>query len=240
MKCAECVPLQCIDLSCHLLPAKLNLIFLKGKRQYLNAPYSVYCVVISQCYNQSSVLNNYFQTNAVLLSLVIREILKMQSYRASNVEKFRQAAKACVVLSPLLGMTWVFGILSVTNASLVFQYIFTILNSLQVSYELLPLVTFVADLRIESIVINVRALTNLPVVTTSRQFCRTARAAHDQTTYPYRGRSVWPETALSLAALPTSHPTDQFGQMVSVLSFWCWRHSRCSAFAVVHVMCGCS
>ena len=41
--------------------------------------------------------------------LVIREILKMQSERASNVEKLRQAAKACVVLSPLLGMTWVFG-----------------------------------------------------------------------------------------------------------------------------------
>ncbi|XP_044180952.1 adhesion G-protein coupled receptor D1-like [Acropora millepora] len=82
--------------------------------------------------------------NAVLLSLVIREILKMQGGKAPNAEKLRQAAKACVVLSPLLGMTWVFGILSVTNASLVFQYIFTILNSLQVTYELLLSVAFVA------------------------------------------------------------------------------------------------
>ncbi|XP_015773520.1 PREDICTED: adhesion G protein-coupled receptor L4-like isoform X8 [Acropora digitifera] len=70
-------------------------------------------------------------TNAVLLSLVIREILKMQSDRPSNIENLRQAAKACVVLSPLLGITWAFGILSVTNAGLIFQYIFTILNSLQ-------------------------------------------------------------------------------------------------------------
>ena len=31
-------------------------------------------------------------------------------------------------------MTWVFGILSVTDAGLVFQYIFTILNSLQVHH----------------------------------------------------------------------------------------------------------
>ena len=73
----------------------------------------------------------------------------MQSNKAPNAcvhiymaEKFRQAVKACVVLSPLLGMTWAFGILSVTNAGLVFQYIFTILNSLQVTYELLLLVAF--------------------------------------------------------------------------------------------------
>ena len=59
-------------------------------------------------------------------------------------EKFRQAANACVVLSPLLGMTWAFGILSVTNAGLVFQYIFIVLNSLQVTYELLLLAAIVA------------------------------------------------------------------------------------------------
>ena len=86
----------------------------------------------------------------------------MQSDRLSNVENLRQAAKACVVLSPLLGMTWAFGILSVTNAGLIFQYIFTILNSLQVTYELLLLVAFVTEVGIASIIINVRALTNLP------------------------------------------------------------------------------
>ena len=68
----------------------------------------------------------------------------MRSNKAPNAEKLRQAAKACVVLSPLLGMTWAFGILSVTNAGLVFQYIFIVLNSLQVTYELLLLVAIVA------------------------------------------------------------------------------------------------
>lgn len=38
---------------------------------------------------------------------------------------------ACVVLFPLLGLTWIFGILTVTDAGLVFQYLFTIFNSLQ-------------------------------------------------------------------------------------------------------------
>ncbi|XP_068737283.1 adhesion G-protein coupled receptor D1-like [Montipora capricornis] len=69
--------------------------------------------------------------NMVLLSLVILEILKMQRNRKSDVERLGQSVKTCVVLFPLLGLTWVFGVLSVTNASLVFQYIFTILNALQ-------------------------------------------------------------------------------------------------------------
>ncbi|XP_015773509.1 PREDICTED: adhesion G-protein coupled receptor G2-like [Acropora digitifera] len=88
-------------------------------------------------------------TNAVLLSLVIREILKMQSDKPSNVENLRQAAKACVVLSPLLGMTWAFGILSVTNAGLIFQYIFTILNSLQGFFIFLLYILRSADVRAE-------------------------------------------------------------------------------------------
>lgn len=39
--------------------------------------------------------------------------------------------KACITLAPLLGLTWVFGLLTATDAGLVFQYIFTILNSTQ-------------------------------------------------------------------------------------------------------------
>ncbi|CAH3021194.1 unnamed protein product [Porites evermanni] len=69
--------------------------------------------------------------NTVLLGRVINEIVKMQSGNTSEVEKVRKGVKACAVLFPLLGLTWVFGILSVTDAGLVFQYIFTILNSLQ-------------------------------------------------------------------------------------------------------------
>ena len=63
---------------------------------------------------------------------MVYEILKMQANNTSELERVRQGAKACVVLFPLLGMTWVFGVLSVTDAGLALQYIFTILNSLQV------------------------------------------------------------------------------------------------------------
>ncbi|XP_015770103.1 PREDICTED: adhesion G-protein coupled receptor D1-like isoform X3 [Acropora digitifera] len=88
-------------------------------------------------------------TNAVLLFFVIHEILKMRSNKAPNAEKLRQAAKACVFLSPLLGMTWAFGILSVTNAGLVFQYIFIVLNSLQGFFIFLLHILRNADVRAE-------------------------------------------------------------------------------------------
>ena len=45
---------------------------------------------------------------------------------------FRKTLKSFLILSPLLGLTWVFGLLAVTDAGLVFQYVFTILNSTQV------------------------------------------------------------------------------------------------------------
>ena len=41
--------------------------------------------------------------------------------------------KATVILLPLLGITWVFGILAVNENSVVFPWIFTVLNSLQVN-----------------------------------------------------------------------------------------------------------
>ena len=41
--------------------------------------------------------------------------------------------KATIILLPLLGITWVFGLLAVNQESSVFAWIFTVLNSLQVT-----------------------------------------------------------------------------------------------------------
>ncbi|EPY77765.1 hypothetical protein CB1_001192001 [Camelus ferus] len=41
-------------------------------------------------------------------------------------------AKAVAVLLPILGTSWVFGVLAVNSQAVVFQYMFAILNSLQV------------------------------------------------------------------------------------------------------------
>ena len=45
----------------------------------------------------------------------------------------RLGIRACVVLIPLLGITWLFGLLSSTHKA--FVYIFTILNSAQVNFS---------------------------------------------------------------------------------------------------------
>lgn len=39
------------------------------------------------------------------------------------------------MLLPILGTSWVFGVLAVNDGALVFQYLFALLNSLQVSRE---------------------------------------------------------------------------------------------------------
>ena len=45
---------------------------------------------------------------------------------------FRTALKGTVILLPLMGITWIVGIFAVSQNTLVFAWIFTILNSLQV------------------------------------------------------------------------------------------------------------
>ena len=44
----------------------------------------------------------------------------------------RHSIKACLVLCPLLGLSWIFGVFVATETGLIFQYLFAILNSLQV------------------------------------------------------------------------------------------------------------
>lgn len=47
----------------------------------------------------------------------------------------RTAVKSTVILLPLLGITWVFGLLAVNENTTVFAWLFTLCNSLQVCYS---------------------------------------------------------------------------------------------------------
>ena len=49
-----------------------------------------------------------------------------------NYHFCRLSVRACLVMSPLLGITWLFGLLTPLHKA--FIYIFTILNSTQVNY----------------------------------------------------------------------------------------------------------
>ena len=47
---------------------------------------------------------------------------------------YRMGIRSISTLLPVLGITWLFGFLSVSEDVIVFQYIFAILNSLQVCF----------------------------------------------------------------------------------------------------------
>ncbi|XP_073252506.1 adhesion G-protein coupled receptor D1-like [Porites lutea] len=49
----------------------------------------------------------------------------------TQVEKVITGVKASGVILPLLGITWLFGLLSFNSDTIIFKYIFTIFNSLQ-------------------------------------------------------------------------------------------------------------
>ncbi|EDV29092.1 uncharacterized protein TRIADDRAFT_52616 [Trichoplax adhaerens] len=55
---------------------------------------------------------------------------KIQSSKQKYV-KARTAIKGVLVLTPLLGITWIIGLFSFNNDLIVFQFLFAIANSLQ-------------------------------------------------------------------------------------------------------------
>ncbi|XP_074606809.1 uncharacterized protein LOC141859820 isoform X2 [Acropora palmata] len=69
--------------------------------------------------------------NVIILVAVLREMRNLKDLNPTRLKSFKKGLKACIILAPLLGLTWVFGLLTATDAGLVFQYIFTILNSTQ-------------------------------------------------------------------------------------------------------------
>ncbi|XP_065064148.1 uncharacterized protein LOC135690509 isoform X2 [Rhopilema esculentum] len=48
-----------------------------------------------------------------------------------STQQIKAGAKAMVILMPILGLSWVFGLLAVNEATIVFQYLFCIFNSMQ-------------------------------------------------------------------------------------------------------------
>nr|XP_058970197.1 adhesion G-protein coupled receptor D2-like isoform X3 [Pocillopora verrucosa] len=69
--------------------------------------------------------------NFLILQRVIREMTNLlQPTGADNhFQQIRIGIKACVLMIPLLGVTWLFGLLLPVHKA--FAYIFTILNSIQ-------------------------------------------------------------------------------------------------------------
>ncbi|KAM9194995.1 adhesion G-protein coupled receptor D1 [Dugong dugon] len=72
--------------------------------------------------------------NIGILTAVTRVIsqISTDSYKIhGDPNAFKLTTKAVAVLLPILGTSWVFGVLAVNNQAVVFQYMFAVLNSLQ-------------------------------------------------------------------------------------------------------------
>ncbi|CAH1780836.1 unnamed protein product, partial [Owenia fusiformis] len=71
--------------------------------------------------------------NFLITGLVIRVFLTLKANsEKSTYERLRAGLKAIVMLQPLLGLTWLFGLLgSISSDTVIFQYLFAICNSLQ-------------------------------------------------------------------------------------------------------------
>ncbi|XP_027056195.1 adhesion G-protein coupled receptor D1-like [Pocillopora damicornis] len=67
--------------------------------------------------------------NTLILVRVIKEMKNMQHAKDKISEQMRLGVRACVLMIPLLGITWLFGLLSPMHKA--FAYIFTIFNSTQ-------------------------------------------------------------------------------------------------------------
>lgn len=67
--------------------------------------------------------------NMTILVRVIKEVTTIQQVKDSPTEQIRLGVRACVVLAPLLGVTWLIGFL--VPLHIAFSYIFVILNSTQ-------------------------------------------------------------------------------------------------------------
>ncbi|BFY97097.1 hypothetical protein BsWGS_00137 [Bradybaena similaris] len=70
--------------------------------------------------------------NFVILAVVIRIVVTSAKMgKNSDCDHIRAGIKATLLLLPLLGLTWIFGLAAVNEKLIIFQYLFAILNTLQ-------------------------------------------------------------------------------------------------------------
>ncbi|XP_015764852.1 PREDICTED: adhesion G-protein coupled receptor D1-like, partial [Acropora digitifera] len=70
--------------------------------------------------------------NGVIFFWVLRAMMTSHKMIMKPLkEKIRRGIKSCLVLFPLLGLTWVFGLLAFDKHTVVFLYLFAVINSLQ-------------------------------------------------------------------------------------------------------------
>ncbi|XP_012558749.2 uncharacterized protein LOC100198758 isoform X1 [Hydra vulgaris] len=68
--------------------------------------------------------------NSVILTSTLKASLKM-TVEPGEFKRLRKMARLTLLLMPIFGLTWVFGLLAINQQTIIFQYIFTATNSFQ-------------------------------------------------------------------------------------------------------------
>lgn len=81
----------------------------------------------------SNVSLSVFQMNTVLFIFLLRRINGVTKFKENmtRAKHVRAWLRRSAMLLPVLGVTWSFGLLTFVSSTVVFHYVFTILNSLQ-------------------------------------------------------------------------------------------------------------
>ncbi|XP_072165486.1 uncharacterized protein [Diadema setosum] len=72
--------------------------------------------------------------NLFLVARVVWEIVKLAGgphVINNRITRAKHGVKACVILLPVMGLTWLFGVLWMNGGTVIFMYLFTVFNSLQ-------------------------------------------------------------------------------------------------------------
>ena len=80
-----------------------------------------------------SIILYLFQVNSVLFITLLCRINRVSKFRESmtRVQHVKAWLRRSLILMPVLGITWSFGLLTFISSTIVFHYLFTIFNSLQ-------------------------------------------------------------------------------------------------------------
>ena len=80
-----------------------------------------------------SIILFLFQVNSVLFIMLLCRINRASKFSESmtRVQHVKAWLRRSLILLPVLGITWSFGLLTFISSTIVFHYLFTIFNSLQ-------------------------------------------------------------------------------------------------------------
>ncbi|XP_060559251.1 adhesion G-protein coupled receptor D1-like isoform X2 [Ruditapes philippinarum] len=74
----------------------------------------------------------YLQINFIIVVVVLNIMFNtIQMARKTSATRVKAGVRGFIVLLPVMGLTWIFGIVAFDSNMVVFHYLFSILNSLQ-------------------------------------------------------------------------------------------------------------